>query len=406
MRSTSRDLDMARAELIIPSYWGMFAVGLLFSFLGPLLVPISNYYQLPLSNISFPVLSFLTGFLFATLAVALFWKIQRARFMLTFSSLLIPLALVAIFFLHRNVMLLFLELFVLGSGGGILGAALPSLFSESFGYMRAKYLNLLFVFIGVGAFAGPLLVGTVLVYSLKWYLAFMILAFFFIPLPICFSKRGAYEDHYSFGSHKRVAPRGPVRSIHGGLFFVVLTLLLYVGMETSFRVWIPVFWVRERGLSAAAASYNISIFWIGIIVGRWLFGYFFWRHDLSRALLIAAAGGASFILLSFLAKGTVLALVFVACSGLALSPMYPSLIAAAGKTFSNRIGFATGVLIAGGEAGGVFFAWLVGPISQLTGLSRGIFVIPLIGIGLTGTLWYLRHLFAPKARPEVERRSS
>ncbi|MCD6232600.1 hypothetical protein J7K28_08290, partial [Candidatus Aerophobetes bacterium] len=70
-------------QLIIISYWGMFNAGIVISFLGPLLVPISNFFQLKLAQVGFPVVFNSMGFLLATFVLAFFWRIYRARLLLT-----------------------------------------------------------------------------------------------------------------------------------------------------------------------------------------------------------------------------------------------------------------------------------------------------------------------------------
>jgi len=142
------------------------------------------------------------------------------------------------------------------------------------------------------------------------------------------------------------------------------------------------------------ASYNISIFWVTVIGGRWLFSHFFYKADLSRSLIIGAAGGALFIALSFLSQESALILLFIACSGLLVSYLYPSLLALGGDVFPNSIGFVTGIIATGGFAGSMFFPWLIGPISQAMGLTKGVFVISSLSIGLAGVLLYFRHFLA------------
>lgn len=158
----------------------------------------------------------------------------------------------------------------------------------------------------------------------------------------------------------------------------------------------PVFLVKVRDVSTAIASYSISIFWLTMIGGRWLVGHFSYKIDLSRSLIGGATGGALFIALSFLSKDLIL--LFIACSGLLLSYAYPSLLALGGNVFPNSIGFVTGVLTAGGFAGSMFFPWLIGPISQTISLSKGVFIISSLSIGLASVLLYFHYFLIKSVR--------
>ena len=107
----SKNFSSENWQLIIVSYWGMFNVGMVLSFLGPLLVPISNSFQLELAQVGLPVALNFTGIFLATFAMAFFWHTYRARPLLTFSSLFLSLSLVGIALFHDSLIALFILLF-------------------------------------------------------------------------------------------------------------------------------------------------------------------------------------------------------------------------------------------------------------------------------------------------------
>lgn len=151
---------------------------------------------------------------------------------------------------------------------------------------------------------------------------------------------------------------------------IIFSIFLYVGIENSFALWTPLFLVKIRGVSTTIASYYISIFWFVMIGGRWFFGKFSYKANLCHSLIVGAAVGALFIVFTFLSKERSLILLFIACSVLLLSYIYPNIIALGGNIFPNSIGFVTGILTASGFAGSVFFPWLIGPVSQAMGLTK------------------------------------
>ena len=83
-------------HLFAISCWVMLSVGITFGSHGPLLAPISDTFQLRLGQIALPVVSHSIGFLAANILMALFWRIRRARLLLTLSSLFTFLMLVSI----------------------------------------------------------------------------------------------------------------------------------------------------------------------------------------------------------------------------------------------------------------------------------------------------------------------
>jgi len=154
--------------------------------------------------------------------------------------------------------------------------------------------------------------------------------------------------------------------------------------------------VKISGASTTIASYYISIFWFVIIGGRWFFDKFFYKANLCHSLILGAAVGALFIAFTFLSKERSLILLFIACSGLFLSYIYPNLLALGGNIFLNSIVLVTGILTASGFAGSVFFPWLIGPVSQAMGLTKSVFAISLLSIGLTSVLLYFHYFLRGK----------
>jgi len=371
--------------LITASNWGMFSIGILISSLGPLLVSISNSFQLKLAQIGLPVVFNSLGFFSATLVVALLWQISRTKLLLTLSSLFLSASLMGIALLRTDLIIVFLVLlFFAGFGAGLLHTSLDALFSRVSGKMRTKYLNLLHMFVSLGAFASPLLIGTLLTYGENWYLFFLLMGLFNIPLPIFFCTEKSYNKFSLTGKFvEEIKFRGQMR---WKLFLsIIFGVFLYVGVESSFASWMPVFLVKVKDIHTATASFYISIFWLAMVVGRWAFSRFFHKSDLSHSLILGGSVGTLSLTLSFLSMGKILPLLFIAFTGLAFSFIYPSLLASGGTYFQSLTGFVMGILTASGFCGSMVFTWLVGLISQAMGLATGVLTISLIGVGLVST---------------------
>ena len=374
------------------SCWGMLSIGMTFSSLGPLLAPISDTFHFKLSQLALPVVSHSVGFLTANILMALIWRIQRARLLFTFSGLLAFLMLVSIsLFPTARLLLTFLSL--LGIAQGTMHTGLDSLFSEISEEKRARYLNWLHIFIGIGAVLGPLLVGILLSYSEKWQLVYLIIAIVTLPLPPLFFRKTLYQN--IIYSRKSQTPTGGslARPTTSPLFWLIIVgIFSYVGLELSFASWTPIFLTKVRNISYILTSYSVSIFWFTLMIGRFLFGRFFYRANLSFFLGIGAFAAALFTALTFSTNCPLLIGLFIALSGLSLSWFYPSILALGANTFPAHIGFITGSLAASGTTGSIVFPWIIGPLSEALNLSKGVFLIPLLCLGLTGIFFYYAYL--------------
>ncbi len=384
-------------HLFAISCWVMLSVGITFGSHGPLLTPISNTFQLRLGQIALPVVSYSIGFLAANILMALFWKIWRARLLLTISSLLTFLMLVSIS-LFRSVGLLLTFLFFLGVAQGTMHTAVDSLFSEISGKERAKFLNWLHIFIGLGAVLGPLLVGMLLSWSEKWHLIYLMMALVTFPLPIFFFRRTIYQGITYSGEPQISTSSSLVRPTTSPLFWLaVIGVFIYVGLELAFASWVPVFLVKVRNVSHVSASYSISIFWFALMTGRFLFGRFLYRTNLSLFLGIGALATVLFTTLTFSINSVLIGL-FMAFSGLSVSCFYPTILALGGNTFPRSIGLITGSLAAAGTVGAIVFPWIIGPISEAFGLAKGVFLVPLLCLVLAGIFLSYNYLLTRKRK--------
>ena len=192
-------------QISIPNPWqlnifdclGMLVSGAIIGSLGPLLVPISEFFHLRIAQVGFPVAFNAAGMLTGSAIISFIWHINRARSLLTFSVLLLLASLLGIVFLHINIEIVLILLFLVGFGMGLSNTSLNSLFSEIYGRNRVKHLSLLHAFFAVGAFIGPLLVGTILFYAGQWYVVYLLVALITLPLPVVFSKKNLFSDSSS-----------------------------------------------------------------------------------------------------------------------------------------------------------------------------------------------------------------
>jgi fucose permease len=180
-------------------------------------------------------------------------------------------------------------------------------------------------------------------------------------------------------------------------------MFIYVGLQVSFTSWTPMFLVRVKGLSSTFASYSVSIFWLSMTTGRFLFGKFFHRSDLPLFLGIGSLVAALFISLTFSMDYPRLVIVLMVLSGLSLSSFYPNILALGANTFPRNVGFITGSLDASATIGSALFPWVIGPISEWLGFGRGILLVPILFLGLAVLFFYYPFLFKKAMQPQLKK---
>lgn len=168
-------------------------------------------------------------------------------------------------------------------------------------------------------------------------------------------------------------------------FLCMVIFLLYGGIEASVGGWLPLFATRYCRDSLAVAQWIVSLFWLGLIVGRVLTAKFV-SYEREPSVLRTAISSSAFCLLWFYLFPSSLGLSIGSyVLGMCLSPIFPLLLSA-----TIACGFTTrvmGLVLAACALGAAVLPLLLGILSSLSSLRTGM-LLPLLGLFL---LLLLRH---------------
>lgn len=256
-----------------------------------------------------------------------------------------------------------------------------------------KPMNLMHGAFAIGAVAGPIALGLVMREELSWTLLFRaislllgICALVLALLPFSHLGRVAEPKTAAAGPGEDVR-RGERRTRDSAYWLGFTCLLLYVGAETGISNWIAEYFVRIFGAEPSYASLAVSLFWAGLLAGR--FGVpFAYRGKRSERLVVG------FSLLLVAAIGALFALGFVArpgfplwapsvltfASGLGCSIIYPTVISLVGGACQGYQSEAVSFAISGGGLGLFGFPFLMSAIAQAFEIRAGFAFYALIAI--------------------------
>jgi fucose permease len=209
---------------------------------------------------------------------------------------------------------------------------------------QSRLMNLMHAAFAVGGVIGPFVVGMLISIWQIFYrlmaLASILMAGMFLPLPFL-------------------------------LILAFLILLLYVGTELGVSVWIAEYYVKILGTSASVGAFMVSVFWMGLLIGRLgvSFGYRGYRQ--AELLSVLASTCTVALLFAVLMKGPWLAGVGFFISGLGYSAIYPLVMALVGKHFTRGQGVAVGFASTGGGIGAFAFPFFMAAIADRFGIQRG-----------------------------------
>lgn len=241
---------------------------------------------------------------------------------------------------------------------------------------NGRPMNLMHGAFAVGAIVGPLAVGLLLQTGFAWTMVYRAIAAVFaalavltllLPLRVTAPASAEAADHSA----------SPQLRDNPAYWLAFCALFVYVGVELGISNWVAEYFVHTFAYSTAAGALLVSLFWCGLLAGR--FGVPLLYRGTQEALLVplSALAAASVVLLSlfgYLSDATWTSdagrlLVFLA--GLGCSIYYPAIITLLGALFPHAQSQAIGFAASGGGIGAFVFPFAMAALAQQWGIRLG-----------------------------------
>ena len=255
-----------------------------------------------------------------------------------------------------------------GLGAGSVDACLNNYVTLHYASRHMSWLHCMW---GIGASAGPYIMGAVLTagghwsrgYQLIGLIQIVLTAVLLLSLPL-----------WKSGSAGEVPKRQPLslRQISRipGVKAMLLSFFCYCATEQTVGLWAGSYLVLDRGFSPELAASFAGLFFMGIALGRALNGFFtlkFTDTQLTRAGFCIILLGIAAVLLPL---GNTAALIGLSLIGLGCAPVYPSIIhATPGRFGAEHSQAVIGVLMASAYLGNCLMPPIFGLIANHISIS-------------------------------------
>jgi MFS transporter, FHS family, glucose/mannose:H+ symporter len=236
---------------------------------------------------------------------------------------------------------------------------------------RARRLSVVNLWWGIGAVVCPWLVATAehaghLRTLLPW-LALAAAGTFAALAPLLIGDRRP----------EGTARRGASSQV-GTLAFFAVFLFLYVGVENAVGGWIATYAHRFSGMTLAAASLTVSVYWLALLAGRGIASIAL--RPLSERAVLLASLVLALVAVALLVLPHAPAVVLVAVAGAGFGPVFPLGVSRMLARVSDHR--PTGWVFAMCAGGGAVLPWLTGLVSTSSGSLRVGFAIPVAALAI------------------------
>ncbi|MGV3763785.1 MFS transporter [Parapedobacter sp.] len=299
----------------------------------------------------------------------------------TGSVLMTALALVGFAFTHHFIFLCLLAI-PLGLGAGCVDAALNNYVALHY---RAKHMNWLHCFWGVGAAIGPMVMAGQLAHGRSWasgyfavasvQVALVLVLLLSIPLWMKKSDSATVDPAESKKGFKSLLQIP-------GLKQALAVFFCYCSVEATFGLWGASYLVFTRRLEPDDAAKLVSLYYVGITLGRFISGFV--TERLTNKQMVYAGQGLIVVglLMLWLPFDAAILPGFLLIGG-GCAPIFPSLLHETPRNFgetnaqavmgmqmaSAYVGITFAPLLFGKLAADIDYSWLLGFIALLLALQ-------------------------------------
>ncbi|WP_141975970.1 MFS transporter [Saccharothrix saharensis] len=284
---------------------------------------------------------------------------------------------------------------------GILEGGINGLFLDLHRDERGRAMNRLHLYVALGAFSGPLVVGGFSLLDVGWrpILIGTAVVGAGIAAVMLTGSMPSGKGGDSAASTDRAA-RG--LRIAGSLIpfgGLAIAINLYVAAELAVSNWVVRLLDTE---TVAEATLVLAVYWAGLAIGRLGADWFVERMSYYTFTYLCVIASGVFLLGALAVTGTVARIVLFGLVGVCYGPIYPMIMALGGVLFPDRVNRMSGVLSAAGVSGSVLYPPLMGLVAEAVGLRVGMLGAVLLCVPIVSSVVVVqrraRHLPAERGQ--------
>lgn len=345
----------------ISCFYGAMIFGMALVMTSPILIEISQRIDRSIENMGSIFSLFYGGFIigsFLSSSIINYWGRKKTLSFFYFLFFISVLGMAFIF----NYPFLIVVFSLIGLSGGFIESQVSSIVLEVNKKNEGLFVNLTQVFLGIGAFIGPLIPTFIISKGIDWKYSYIILSliclinfiyFLFINIPDTRLKKIR-------GSIKTFKP---VTLDKGAVFFLlVFAIFFYVSAEMGLVIWFPTFLRLNKLFSSILASQVLSFFWLSFVAGRLLIGLLTKKVKILNILLVVTILSIPSVLLGIYIENKFLIIFAFILTGLLFSGIWPLIVSLGGLRYPSKRDFVVSILVMAGGVGGLFSPWLIGKV--------------------------------------------
>ncbi len=293
---------------------------------------------------------------------------------LSFITLIAGLVLIVA---GRAPVLFFIGTLLVGGGFSVIEGMLSGLLTLANPDRVNAVMNISQMYFCLGAVGGPFVVYALKLAGWGWRINYGLILVLFLACLIL-------SGRMSLPAYRTAPIKGLQlkRLLRDRIFIILLiAIFLYVGVEEGTAFWVTSY-VQEALTTQIPGIVFLSVYWLGMACGRWLFSLL--KHSFKRWLIIGLAAGCLFMCSFLLLQQSVWVLVCLFLVGFGFAPVWPVLMMTASDRGTDATNSAMGAMMSLGAVGGMAVPFALGQLADASDMTRAMLLMPILLFILMG----------------------
>ena len=337
--------------LEIPNFLSLFIFAFFMMAASPILIDIGRSIGESPENMNLIITFFMMGITAGVVSNVFFsLKLKKKHIILGCNIMLIP-AMVGLIF-ASSLAAFYVLYFISGYLVGIIWINANNNMVQGLVKNKSSVVNLGHVFLALGALTSPLIASNLIARGFGWRIIFYIIIFLVLVSSILYIVFEKWKKQVSPESIQKPSFKKIFKYRNKNIFLVLslVILVFYFIQETIIFTWYPTFLRLGRSFDVYSAGYVISVFWVGIMVGRLIISVLSYKVRADHILFGLCILSLISLSIAIFSNLEILNYIGIGLAGLGFSGFVPLMIASSSSIFENQKDMVLTILLSIGIA--------------------------------------------------------
>jgi len=382
----------------IPNFLAYFVFSAFIGSMSPILIEIGKTFTIGPREISLIFASISIGGVFGRVT-SFFYRIRLNNRHIVISAYTLLSILIIILSQLKNLTLFFIIYFLSGYLLGIIMVIASENLLESPVANKERLITISTSFSPLGSIVFPLIASALVKNGHDWKYLYYILLFMTVLVIILYLTINRHPRQSSGSVEQKLIFKGIFTNKKNNVVFVIMSfcILFYVMAEFIISNWSPTFFRIKGIIDVQGAGYMLSIFWVLVILGRFLVSFLAGRIKILYIILILSVVSLVSTVFLILSINSVSIYIFVGLAGLGYSGLYTMIFYSGSTIYKKGRGTLSTLMLLSSGIGQFIVSYLTKTVSKYNvslSMFNGVIFMGILLILIITVIFYKKRSFS------------